>query len=315
MRLRQLLQHDAHDGADRALHPAYALSLADGNCWRLSACASAASWLRTLAAVMELPGAPDDDRPDLLFTEEPPWERLTAWGGQREEVAWGGRGQRPLVFWRRPGSPDVLCQLHNDGREEYCLINMWNCLAVVYLETLRRGGLPLHAGLAVRQGQGVVLAAPGDTGKSTTCRRLPPPWEVLDDDETLVALTPTGSYLAHPFPTWSDFLFQGAPLSPLGRSWNVHRTAPVRAVFFLEQHSAEEVIPLQTGKAAVFLQQSAMQIFSPAWHVVPHEEKLARRRRVFQNASDLALRVPAFLLRLSLRGRFWEDLEQTLDRL
>jgi SynChlorMet cassette protein ScmC len=308
--LRDLLSPDPPGREGAGSRDTFGLSLADGNCWRLSAGASAAAWLKELAAVMRLPAAPPDGRPELIFTEEPPPRDPEALGFQREEIVWAGKGQQPLRFWRRPGHPGALCCLHNDGKEEYRIMNMWNCLAIVYLETLWRGGLPLHAGLAVRDGRGIILAAPGDTGKSTTCRRLPPPWKFLADDETLITLTPQGRYLAHPFPTWSDFLLQRMAFSPPGRSWDVHRTAPVRAIFFLEQHPADEVIPLQTGQAAVFIQQSAIQVFTPAWHALPPEVVLPRRQQVFQNAADLAVRVPAYLLRLSLHGRFWEELDR-----
>jgi SynChlorMet cassette protein ScmC len=197
--------------------------------------------------------------------------------------------------------------MHNDGREEFALINLWSSLTVIYLDSLGRGGLPLHAGLAAWEGRGVLLAAPGETGKSTACRRLPPPWEALDDDETLVVRTGPGCYLAHPFPTWSDYLMRRA-----APTWNVHHTVRVGAVCFLEQHPTDLVTRLSQGQAAVFLTQSVEQLFARTWETLPPAEAARRRRLAFANAADLALAVPAFRLQLSLHGRFWEDLEKLL---
>jgi SynChlorMet cassette protein ScmC len=307
VRLRDLLQDGCNGGDASIPDQGFCLDLADGNRWWLTACTPTFPWLTRLAAIMELPPGLPDGRPELIYTEALPARDLAALGFVPEEVGWGPKGQRPLRCWRHPGLPDVLCELHHDGSAEFFLINMWNSLTVIYLDSVWRGGLPLHAGLAAFQGQGVLFAAPGDTGKSTTCRRLPRPWEMLDDDETLVVKTPGAFYVAHPFPTWSDYLFQrGMP------TWNVQHTVPVKAVCFLEQHPENRITPLSQAQAAVCITQSVEQIFTRTWENLPREEMVRRRTQVFANAADLALAVPAFRMRLSLHGHFWEDLERLL---
>ena len=67
-------------------------------------------------------------------------------------------------------------------------------------ESLYRGGLPFHATLLEYQGQGIILAAPGGTGKSTCSRRVPPPWRACCDDEVLVVEGPGRPLPGTPFP-------------------------------------------------------------------------------------------------------------------
>jgi SynChlorMet cassette protein ScmC len=90
----------------------------------------------------------------------------------------------------------------------------------------------------------------------------------------------------------------------------VERHVPLTAVFFLEQSDSDEVIPLGQAQAAVRVFQSAMQVWE--WFNLKREQKEALRRRCFENACELAKAIPAFLLRVSLKGQFWQEMEKVL---
>jgi len=184
---------------------------------------------------------------------------------------------------------------------------MWNALYPIYRESIDQGGLPFHAGLVELDGRGIILAGPGDTGKSTCCSRLPDYWNPLCDDEVLVVLDNEGNFRAHPFPTWSDYLWGESE-----KTCNVQRSVPVSGVFFIEQSQIDEALPLGQGKSAVYMNESATQVCRRFWRGADNEYKRTFRKNMFNNACKMAKKIPAFRLRVSLHGRFWEEIERVL---
>jgi SynChlorMet cassette protein ScmC len=168
----------------------------------------------------------------------------------------------------------------------------------------------LHAALLELDGKCILLAAPGSTGKSTSCRRLPDYWNPLGDDEALVVLDHENGYRAHPFPTWSEYWRKSSD-----KTWNVQHSAPVRTIFFLEQAENDEVIPLGEGVAAVSINQSATEVSKRHWRKLDVETKRPLAKLQFGNACNMARSIPSFTLRASLHGRFWEEMEKTLATL
>lgn len=221
---------------------------------------------------------------------------------------WTSQDLVVLRFWSHDNIPDFVCEIRNEmGDSELNILRLRLSLYPIYQRAQGVGGIPLHAGLVERDGKGILLVAPADTGKSTCCRRLPPPWKALCDEETLVLSNDAKHYLAHPFPTWSDYFRKRSK-----RTWDVQRHVPVLAMCFLEQSEEDEVIPLGKGEAAVLAQQSAMQICYRYFTYLDHEEVRTRKEILFENACELAKTVPTFKLRVSLQGRFWEKMESVL---
>jgi hypothetical protein len=183
----------------------------------------------------------------------------------------------------------------------------------LYCQAQHAGGLPVHSALVTRDGLGVLLVGDGGTGKSTCCRRLPSPWEALSDDEVLVVRDEHGRYQAHPFPTWSNLRVQE------GRSsWCAERSVPLAAVFFLEQADRDDVIPMGQGHAALSISQAAWQVWggcSKALRSCGGGGESALGLQIIDNSCCLAKSVPAFALRVSLDGRFWENVERVLSEL
>ena len=147
-------------------------------------------------------------------------------------------------------------------------------------------------------------------GKSTCCRRLPPPWQILCDDETLIVRDDQKRYLVHPFPTWSNLFRQVSE-----QTWNVQQHLPLSAIFFLDQSKHNEVVPLGGGEAAILINQSVKQICSLIYSSFSSKGERKVRRRLFDNACELAKTIPVFTLRVSLTGQFWKEIEKVLSEL
>ncbi len=214
---------------------------------------------------------------------------------------------RTLRIWCHNSIPDVACEVLFNNGAKIDFINMWFALYPIYQRSICKGGLPFHAGLAELGGRGVLLAASGDTGKSTCCRRIPVPWQALCDDETLVVLDKQKTYRAHPFPTWSDYIWRQSE-----KTWNVQYSVPLSGVYFLEQSEIDEVAPMGEGEAALLISESAMQICEKFWRNAGEEEQRKFRRKLFNNACKMARQIPAYRLSVSRYGKFWEKVEETL---
>jgi SynChlorMet cassette protein ScmC len=129
----------------------------------------------------------------------------------------------------------------------------------------------------------------------------------LSDDETLIVLNEQGEYLAHPFPTWSDYLFDRSR-----KTWDVQCSLPLSGLFFLEQSDMDSVEPLGEGTAAVRMTESAVEICEKFWRGSNGNCEKKSRIRLFNNACRMAKSVPAYSLSTSLEGRFWEKMEEVI---
>jgi len=192
---------------------------------------------------------------------------------------------------------------HRAGRYVQ-LVELSSCLA---RDAQSRGGVLLHGALAEKEGRGVILAAPGGTGKSTASERLPGSWRSLSDDAALVVRGARGGYCAHPWPTWSRF-FAGDP----AETWPVREAVSLEAIFFLSQASADRTQSLGPGHAVTMLVESAEQASLPMTRGMTAKEARAVRLQRFDNLCALAQAVPAHVLHLSLEGSFWQEIERVI---
>ena len=173
--------------------------------------------------------------------------------------ATGGPDLYVAAGWSAPGrqketaGPEI-CLLPPGNHKEVRINRMSHLAKAIALRTLPAGGLLLHGALAEKDGRGVILAAPGGTGKTTASNRLPLPWRSLSDDATLVVPDGSGGYRAHPWPTWSRFRDNG----PGGR-WNVEESVPLAALFFLSRAEVDRTEPAGTGDAVAYITESVHQ--------------------------------------------------------
>ncbi|MFC1586295.1 SynChlorMet cassette protein ScmC [Fibrobacterota bacterium] len=298
--------------------PGYSLILGEGIEWWMSSDTALSPWLKKLASILELNPCRSRGSPKFIFTASGNGscpkichELLT--GDQNlddSDHTWSEHGRRSLRFWRNNQISDVVCEIRDRSPGEMEYINMLVSLEPVYQQCVQAGGLPFHSTLAEFRGGGILLAASGNMGKSTCFQRLPEPWKPLCDDEVLVVREPSGIFFAHPFPTWSNYL--RCVHDTTQASWNVQAGVPLKAVFFLEQSETDQISALGKGEAAVLMTQSAIQVSRKFKRDKKSAWKAPEKNKMFDNACLLAKKVPAYWLKVSLTGNFWEGMERVL---
>jgi SynChlorMet cassette protein ScmC len=169
------------------------------------------------------------------------------------------------------------------------------------------GGMLLHGALIEKDGEGVILAGHGGAGKSTACDRLPSPWRPLCDDTTFILRDGKGRYRAHPWPTWSRFMFGGP-----GGTWPTESSVALKGIFILRQAAEDRADPLGRGEAACLLSECCEQVTWSAFQSFPPEEVRRLRTDRFDAICDLTGSVPAFRLGLTRNGAFWSEMGRVL---
>jgi SynChlorMet cassette protein ScmC len=299
---------------DAGSRDGFALHLSDGRSWEILAADGAQDWVAEFAAIMGLEDRAEGLQRKILFgavgntrDRQLPPERVTPpWLSDLLRSEGRLMFRLPyMLLLHNPKSGNAVCGLdiHRERRHG----QMYRALLPVLLDTIGCGGFPLHAALVERDGRGVLIAGRSGAGKSTACRRLPRPWRVLCDDTCLVVQSGSG-FRVHPLPTWSVF-HDGA----VGQCWEISRSVPVHAVFFLEQSETDGHDELGEGAAAALLARSAKTVFcNTTSSKMDGKARLDLMGRIFENACRMAGAAPGYVLRASLHGRFWEEMEKAL---
>ena len=304
---------------DKTSDTQFLLKLGNGACWSFMATPDTRSWVEKFATIIGLnPDDRDMSRGSIgMFFVQGRWKKNE--GNELNPLifsriktdlptdGWSGVDFGALRLWTHKGIPDIVCEIGHSRRHELDIIKMWTALYGIYLRSFDSGGLILHGALAERNGSGVLLAGPGGAGKSTLSRRLPPHWRALSDDQSLVVLDDQNRYLAHPVPTWSDHLWHGSE-----QIWNIQYHVPLAAIFFIEQAASDKIVPIGQGQAAVRINDSCTEAINPVWWHMDRKEKTDIKKKIFDNASNMARTVPAYILRNSLNGCFWDEMEKVL---
>lgn len=278
----------------------HSLVLADGSRWEIAAGdEEAASIVSQLGCVMQL-------RRTTGGSEASHHSKLCRLLVQMEAHTSVTNSYVPLAS---ENNGVVVCTLSPSNYWGGPHVNLARLSLVFAREAQARGGVLIHGALAERDGRGVILAAPGGTGKTTASTRLPAPWRSLCDDTTLVVQDPQGNYWAHPWPTWSRFL-DGGP----GGTWDVQQPVPLKGIFLLAQAADDRVERVGPGHAVSMLVECVRQasMFMPLG--LFNEEVCALHLERFNNLCALARVIPAHVLHISLTGAFWQKIEQALER-
>lgn len=287
----------------------YILSLSDGCQWQISSDGELQPWLDEFAHILGLKsGSNGSESAHLRFETLKNGESLhftKKTGIITNCSGWNIYRQPSLALLHDECMQNFLCSIKSiDEQNEIKYANMWIALQSIYLKAIENGGIPLHAALIEYNGKGFLIAAEGDTGKTTCAKRLENIWTTLCDDEALVVLS-NGTYRVHPFPTWSDYAFRDSK-----KSLNVEYSLLLSAIFFLEQSDRDEVLPMNISEAALMINSSAMQTCYYLYRDLNDKEKRQQCIKVFDNSCRLAKTVPAFILKAAKEGKFWEEIEK-----
>jgi SynChlorMet cassette protein ScmC len=291
------LDQDASPGLNHPVSPNAALAadlhLADGSRWNFISGDDASSLIVDhLAKTMRL-------RPDIQGT--PRRFFISVASGNQIPCPY------PWIFSDTQDQYHAVCILPTANSEDMLALQMMRIGLVIVQETQARGGFLIHGALAEHRDSGVILAGAAGKGKTTASRRLPHTWRSLCDDSTLVVRDLQGRYHAHPWPTWSDFMFGGP-----GGSWEVEHSVPLRGILFLEQSSEDAIEAMASGEAVCRMVRVAEEAAGNISPLAEKNEIRYIRLQRFQNICDLALAVLCYRLPLSLEGHFWKGIERVL---
>ena len=280
----------------------YYIHMRDDLSWYLSSCCKEfLPWLDKISYIMQLDaGAFNSGGMLTVSGSNTESDNLAEHGWQHHDLG-------SVCMWSKDCSPDIICKINAFATPEDEIVAMWNILYPFYKKAIYTGGLPIHAALIEHKGRAVLLAASGDTGKSTCCIRLPGHWNALCDDEALVVKSEGGGYRVHPFPTWSDYLWRNSK-----KTWDVQKSTPLHGIFFIEQSKKDKAEFLGTGFSAVSITESSTQTCRKYWRRSDVEFQRKSKIELFNNACEMAKKIPAFKLKVSLHGRFWEEIERVM---
>ena len=296
----------------------YCFRLADGAGWQFvgaSAYRDVSLFVDKFAGIVGLRAAEEDGLRKIFFLHTDEVRQMKdsldisnhSPAPDKTNGGWFVYDHKSLKVWCHESIPDVICEICVQSTHDEEIMNMWNALQPIYQQTQKTGGLPLHGALLELEGKGIIIAAPGSTGKSTCCRRVPGYWKPLCDDELLVVFDKKRGYRAHPFPTWSDYLWRRSE-----KKWDVEYSVPLQAVFFLEQAQTDEAMPVGNGQAAILIKQSATQVCRKFWWKADKGHRSNLMQQLFDNACEMAKAIPAYTLKATLDGCFWEEIERQL---
>ncbi len=274
------------------------LVLADGNIWTIGAGDDyGVKITRKLTKTMQLTPASNDSPPLMLIKNGTTAERQTAFLQTIPQIS---------TTIGLDGS--LICQLEKAADNNSLVAQLMQLSLIISSKAETQGGLLIHGALAEIDGTGIIMAGPGEVGKTTASHRLPSPWKSLCDDTTLIIKDKQGFYHAHPWPTWSSFLFGGT-----GGSWDVQHSVPLKAIFILAHSDLDQVEPLGKGQAVCLLNESAEQA---SWLLSDiHDDKNRRAMNLqrFNNICELSKKVPSYLLHFTKKGKFWKEIEKILS--
>ncbi|MBI4767438.1 MAG: SynChlorMet cassette protein ScmC [Deltaproteobacteria bacterium] len=300
-------------GADR-----YDLKLADGSRWSISAGdPQSVSIVSQFGEAMQLSRSDYSASPvssHLKTGKSLPVPSSDGTFGHRLLVLVDGEDSRaflprlhPLKSFGDQGT--VVCRLGHWDSETERFVHLVQISLVLARQAQTCGGILLHGALADWNGLGVILAGPGGTGKTTASNRLPAPWRSLSDDLTLIVRDSQKNYWAHPWPTWSRFLWGGP-----GGEWNVQKAVPLGGIFFLLRADEDQVAPLGNGQAISLLLSSTREASNLMARGLSPEESQALHLKWFNNLYSLSRSVSPHLLHISLTGPFWKEIERVLEK-
>jgi SynChlorMet cassette protein ScmC len=299
-------------------NPGYRICLANGQGWHMMATQGTSSWVEKLASMMELQPYNGNGYPRLILIRnnitKTKWNQPICYLDEDiheyfPRSGWKACRVPAFRIWTHCEVSDVVCEMSNDKTHELDIIRMQLVFFPIFQRAQQTGGLPLHSALTEKNGSGFLLVGSGNAGKTTCCSSLRSPWHALCDDETLIVPNGKGQYMAHPLPTWSDYLMYRT-----NRTLNIQTHLPVSALFFLEQAQTDDTIPLGVGQSAVRLSRHAIEVCRRGWMHLSKKELRALRNVIFRNACEIAKAVPAYILRLSLAGGLCDQIEEVIRK-
>ncbi len=212
-------------------------------------------------------------------------------------------------IWHHPLHPDIFVELNTDKLYDCGMefMNMFGAWRIIHKHYVLHGGSPFHAAFVGLEDNGILIIAPGNTGKTTSFQRLPDYWDKYSDDLALVIKAGTNKYNVHPLPTWSDYVVRN-----IKTKFRVEHNLPLKGIFFLEQSNKDKVTEIKQGKAAMEIFNS---LKSNSERLLPRMDEFEKKdinSRLLDTSFQLSKAIPCYRLKATLHGEFWKEIEKVL---
>ena len=295
---------------------AYDLTFAPDIRFRFMASPEAAGALQLMVQVMGLKPASGTDSPVLFFTRSAPscphFSQTTVFSpfdmaNETVTEAWGSVDFPFMRMWISTSTRHILCQLLYWDSVTSNIARIKGALNPVYLTLIQQGGLPIHGALIQFKDKGLLFLGQSGVGKSTACARMTGSFIPLSDDEALILKKGDGFY-GHPIPTWSGFQNEQSVIA----STHVEKEVEITALFFLKQGAETQITPMGRGEAAVRICQASLELLATYPLFSKTHGLQVRRKILFDTACDMAQKIPAHTLFLSLSHDFMGAVAETI---
>jgi SynChlorMet cassette protein ScmC len=203
----------------------------------------------------------------------------------------------------------AICVLNMEFADESFYEQLDYISGIIGYVALNKRGLIIHGGLAEKDNKGVIFSGKSGVGKTTTINRLADPWKPLCDEHTLIVRDDRGTHWAHPLPTRSRFNRNGS-----GGTWNSQYCVPLKGIFFLTQDSNDQIISLNINDAIYLINRCSSGAMAPIFEMAEPEKKKRALNQILEGSINLAQAIPVHILKLSLTGSFWNDVERAIDK-
>ncbi len=176
----------------------------------------------------------------------------------------------------------------------------------IYVNSIWHGGLCLHTAFIEHAGKGYAIVGQGNAGKTTCARRIPDHWQAIADDEVLIVKDLSDEYLVHPFPTWSDYIWN----RECKKTWDSSSYSRLTAFFFINKHPVDAITPISKTEACLKIYKSANEALRRFYPIFTPSERLLIQNKLMDNASTILKKIRAFNINVSLNGKFWEKIQE-----
>ena len=206
---------------------------------------------------------------------------------------------------------NIFCGLKKNLDYDSKILAMENIVSFLSYYIILDGGFFLHSGLIKFYNKGFLFTGGGGFGKSTICKVLSDNFKVLCDDK-LILLPYFDRYIAHPLPTFSNYLIDLKNKKIKNNFYsNIEDYSFVSCIFILQKSKENKILPLSLKEALTFLYNFSFQIsFLP---YIKDNSFRELKKILFSNILKTVKEIPVFLFKFNNTEESYKELENFIN--
>ncbi|MGC9031764.1 MAG: hypothetical protein ACP5H7_03320 [Minisyncoccia bacterium] len=203
----------------------------------------------------------------------------------------------------------IFCKLKKNLDNDSKILLMERVFSILSYDIILDGGFFLHSGLVKFNNKIILLSGGGNFGKSTACSLISSFGEVLCDDMVII-LPYLDKYIAHPLPTWSNYLINPIYKKRVINNFysGIENYYIVSCAFILSKSKENKIIPLDIKEAISLLYRFAFDVSSLSFMNKSLKNDL--KKKLFFNICRFSESIPISLLKFNNTINFYKELEK-----